>query len=142
MDPDGVISGTSSGAGPGEVRLHSPLLHPLLRPPNNHNRHLGEVVELIRGLILEVILEVGDAPTQPTGGGSPSRSLPHLVAREQAAPFPVHEPARPGGKVELSHQRPCRSLTRRPGRNSETRQLYSSRKAVSFPGGLEQDHHR
>ena len=44
------------------------------------------------------------------------------------------------GEFEPSHQRPSRSLTRRPGRNSETRQLYSGRKAVSPPGGLEQDH--
>ena len=28
-----------------------------------------------------------------------------------------------------------------PGGNSKTRQLHSSREAVSLPGGLEQDHH-
>ncbi len=87
---------------PGKVRLHRPLLHPLLRPPSNHNRNLGEVVELARGLVLEIVLEVGDAPTQPTGAGSPSRSLSHLVAREQAAPFPVPEPARLGGRLSLA----------------------------------------
>ncbi len=47
-----------------------------------------------------------------------------------------------GGGVEPIHQRLFRASTGQPGGNSETRQLYRSRKAVSLPGGLEQDHHR
>ena len=103
------VPGTPLGAIPGDVRLHRPLLHPIRRPPSNHNHHLGDVVELVRDPFLEVVLETRDAPTQPTGAGSPSRSLLHLVAREQAAPFPVPKPG--GWEVESSRQRPSRSLT-------------------------------
>ncbi len=99
MEPeeDTCTSEISSRAVLGGVRLHSLLLPLLLRPPSDHNNYLDEVVELGRDPVLEAVLAVGDALSQPIGAGSPSRSLPQPIAREQAAPSSVPEPVRPGG---------------------------------------------
>ncbi len=66
----------------------------------------------IQGLVLEAIPGVGDALSPTPGVGSPSRSLPLLAAREQAAPSSVPELGRPGGSVRTANQRPSRSPTR------------------------------
>ncbi len=60
------------------------------------NLHQGEVIGAAQGPLLVIVPGAGDAPSQVTGRGSPSRSLPLLTAREQAAPSSVPQPAIPG----------------------------------------------
>ncbi len=81
---------------------HNPLLLPLLRPPNSLRHLPEEVVEAGRDPVLEAVLKVGGAPSGTTGAGSPSRSLPHPVTREQAAPSSFPEPVRGGVGVSIA----------------------------------------
>ena len=139
--PDGVILGASSGVKPGVVHHHSLLLPGPLRPPINSHLRTGEVVEPVRDPVLEAVLEVGDAPSRPSGAGSPSRSLPLLAAREQAAPSPVPEPAPLGGRVSLAINDVPDLQQDDLGGTLKQLQLHGGREAVSFQTGMEQNHY-
>ena len=94
-----------------------------------------EVIVAVQDLVLEAALEAGVTPIQTQEAGSPSRSLPHPIARQQVASLRSREPVLlgvggGGWGGEHNRQRPSRFSTGRPGRNSTTRLLHSGRKGV------------
>ncbi len=51
-----------------------------------------EVIVAVQDLVLEAALEAGVTPIQTQEAGSPSRSLPHPIARQQVASLRSREP--------------------------------------------------